>query len=77
MQSDDFGFGTQNRKSPYFDATVQWGAQSFLVYNHMYIPRDYGNSEQNFWNLVNDAILCDVVVERQVEITGSDAAKFI
>ena len=77
MQSDDFGFGTQNRKSSYFDATVQWGAQSFSVYNHMYIPRDFGNSEQNFWNLVNDAILCDVVVERQVEITGSDAAKFI
>ncbi|MCH2477811.1 MAG: glycine cleavage system protein T, partial [Gammaproteobacteria bacterium] len=31
---------------------------------------------QNFWNLVNDAILCDVAVERQVEITGPDAAKF-
>ena len=77
MQSDDFGFGTQIRKSPYFDATVQWGAQSFSVYNHMYIPRDFGDPEQNFWNLVNDAILCDVAVERQVEITGPDAAKFI
>ena len=77
MQSDDFGFGTQIRKSPYCDATVQWGAQSFSVYNHMYIPRDFGDPEQNFWNLVNDAILCDVAVERQVEITGPDAAKFI
>ena len=77
MQSDDFGFGTQIRKSPYFDATVKWGAQSFSVYNHMYIPRDFGDPEQNFWNLVNDAILCDVAVERQVEITGPDAAKFI
>ena len=77
MQSDDFGFGTQIRKSPYFDATVQWGAQSFSVYNHMYIPRDFGDPEENFWNLVNDAILCDVAVERQVEITGPDAAKFI
>ncbi len=42
----------------------------------MYIPRDFGDPEQNFWNLVNDAILCDVAVERQVEITGPDAAKF-
>ncbi len=74
--SDDFGFGTQIRKSPYFDATVRWGAKGFSVYNHMYIPRDFGNPEQNFWNLVNDAILCDVAVERQVEITGPDAAKF-
>ena len=73
----DFGFGTQIRKSPYFDATVRWGAQGFSVYNHMYIPRDFGDPEQNFWNLVNDAILCDVAVERQVEITGPDAAKFV
>ena len=43
----------------------------------MYIPRDFGDPEQNFWNLVNEAILCDVAVERQVEITGPDAAKFV
>ena len=72
----EFGFGTQIRKSPYFEATVRWGATGFSVYNHMYIPRDFGNPEQNFWSLVNDAILCDVAVERQVEITGPDAAKF-
>ncbi|MCR9114974.1 MAG: glycine cleavage system protein T [Rhodobacteraceae bacterium] len=76
MNADDFGFGTQIRKSPYFDATVRWGAQGFSVYNHMYIPRDFGDPEQNFWTLVNDAILCDVAVERQVEITGPDAATF-
>ena len=76
-QTDDFGFGTQIRKSPYFDATVRWGAKGFSIYNHMYIPRDFGNPEQNFWNLVNEAILCDVAVERQVEITGPDAAKFV
>ena len=73
----DFGFGTQIRKSPYFDATVRWGATGFSVYNHMYIPRDFGDPEQNFWNLINTAILCDVSVERQVEITGPDAFKFI
>ena len=77
MDTEDFGFGTQIRKSPYFDATVRWGAKGFSVYNHMYIPRDFGDPEQNFWNLVNDAILCDVAVERQVEITGPDAAKFV
>ena len=76
-QIDDFGFGTQIRKSPYFDATVRWGAKGFSVYNHMYIPRDFGDPVQNFWNLVNEAILCDVAVERQVEITGPDAAKFV
>ena len=73
----DFGFGTQIRKSPFFDATVRWGAQGFSVYNHMYIPRDFGDPEQNFWNLLNDAILCDVAVERQVQIKGPDASKFV
>ena len=77
MTKKDFGFGTQIRKSPYFDATVKWGATGFSVYNHMYIPRDFGDPEKNFWNLINDAILCDVAVERQVEITGPDAAEFV
>ena len=77
MSNKNFGFGTQIRKSPYFDSTVKWGATGFSVYNHMYIPRDFGNPEQNFWNLIEKAILCDVAVERQVEITGPDAYKFI
>ena len=77
MIKKDFGFGTQIRKSPYFDATVRWGAAGFSVYNHQYIPRDFGDPEKNFWNLINDAILADVAVEKQVEITGPDAAEFV
>ncbi len=76
MSDKNFGFGTQIRKSPYFDSTIKWGATGFSVYNHMYIPRDFGSPEQNFWNLIEKAILCDVAVERQVEITGPDAYKF-
>ena len=76
IEAVGFGFGAQVRKSPYFDATIRWGAKGFSVYNHMYIPRDFGDAEQNFWNMVNGATLSDVAVERQVEITGPDAAKF-
>ena len=76
MSNKNFGFGTQIRKSPYFDATVKWGATGFSVYNHVYIPRDFGSPEKNFWNLIEKSILCDVAVERQVEITGPDAYKF-
>ena len=74
---DNFSFGTQIRKSPFFDATIRWGAKGFSTYNHMYIPRDFGDPEENFWNLINDAILCDVAVERQVQIKGPDAEKFV
>jgi aminomethyltransferase len=73
----DIGFGTQIRKSPYFEATLRYGAKAFSVYNHMYIPRDFGDPVENYWNLINAAILCDVAVERQVEITGPDAADFM
>ena len=77
MNNKNFGFGTQIRKSPYFESTVKWGVTGFSVYNHMYIPRDFGSPEKNFWNLIEKAILCDVAVERQVEITGPDAYEFI
>ena len=76
MADKNFGFGTQIRKSPFFSSTVKWGATGFSVYNHMYIPRDFGSPEKNFWNLIEKAILCDVAVERQVEITGPDAYRF-
>ena len=74
---NQYGFGTQIRRSPFFHATIDSGARGFSVYNHMYIPRDFGDPEQNFWNLINEAILCDVSVERQVEIKGADAKKFV
>lgn len=72
-----FSFGPQIRQSPFFDATLKWGAKGYSVYNHMFIPRDFGDPVQNFWNLIERAILCDVSVERQVEITGPDAARFV
>ena len=77
VNNRDFGFGMQIRKSPFFKATKRWGATQFSVYNHMYIPRSFGNPEKNFWNLVKKATLSDVSVQRQVEIKGPDAAKFV
>lgn len=76
-ENDNVRFGMQIRKSPYFQATERWGATSYSVYNHMYIPRSFGNPEENFWNLVNAATLSDVSVQRQVEIKGPDAAEFV
>ena len=39
MDKKEFGFGTQIRKSPYFDATVRWGAKDFSVYTYVYSKR--------------------------------------
>ena len=43
----------------------------------MYIPRDFGDPVQNYWNLIERVILCDVSVERQVEVSGPDAYDFV
>lgn len=77
FDSNSVGFGAQIRQSPFFDATLRWGATAFSVYNHMYLPRSYGDPVENFWNLTERAILCDVAAERQVEITGPDVAAFV
>ena len=70
------GFGTRIRKSPFFESTLAWGCKEYTTYNHMYFPVYYNTPEEDFWSLVNDVTLWDVSVERQVEITGSDASKF-
>jgi aminomethyltransferase len=65
------------RKSPYFDATMRYGACAFTVYNHMYMPTSYGNTVDEYWHLVTDVTLWDVSCQRQIEITGPDALQFM
>ena len=65
------------RKSPYFDATMRYGARAFTVYNHMYMPTSYGDTVDEYWHLVTDVTLWDVSCQRQIEITGPDALQFM
>ncbi|MFQ3221437.1 MAG: hypothetical protein ACJAUL_003647 [Paraglaciecola sp.] len=62
QQHPEFGFRTQIRRSPYFDATLLWGTKGCSVHNHMYTPSDFGNPTQKFWNGVNTAMVCDVAM---------------
>ncbi len=65
------------RRSPYFDRTVDLGAQLFMVYNHMYMPLDYGRDPRaDYAALVERVTLWDVGAERQTELRGPDAARF-
>ena len=65
------------RKSPYFDATRRSGAKAFTVYNHMYLPTSYTDPVTEYWSLVNDVAVWDVACQRQVEISGPDAHRFV
>ncbi|HSS66559.1 MAG TPA: dimethylsulfoniopropionate demethylase [Gammaproteobacteria bacterium] len=67
--------GPRLRPSPFFDSTRRYGCNAYTVYNHMLLPLYYESPEADFWRLVNDVTLWDVAGERQVEITGPDAAR--
>jgi aminomethyltransferase len=68
--------GARLRRSPFFAATQRHGAKAYTVYNHMLFPICFADLEEEYWHLTNGVTLWDVSVERQVEITGPDAAAF-
>jgi aminomethyltransferase len=69
--------GPRVHKSPFFDATLRYGATAFTVYNHTFLPANYGDNVRDYWSLVNDVTLWDVACQRQVQIAGPDAFEFI
>ena len=65
------------RRSPYFERTVALGAVEFMVYNHTYMPLDYGRDPRADYDaLVERVTLWDVGAERQCELRGPDALRF-
>ena len=41
------------------------------------MPTSYSSPVDEYWSLVNDVTLWDVTCERQIEVTGPDAFRFI
>jgi aminomethyltransferase len=65
------------RRSPYFSRTVALGAVEFMVYNHTYMPLDYGrDARTDYKAMVERVTLWDVGAERQCELRGPDAVRF-
>jgi len=68
--------GARNRRTPYYEATQKYGPAGFTVYNHMYFPIRFDTFENEFDALLNGVTLWDVSVERCLEISGPDGARF-
>jgi aminomethyltransferase len=77
QMSFSLGIGSNIRKSPYFDATVADGVQSFSVYNHMYLPAHFGDPDAEYERLIKGVAMWDVAAQRQVEISGPDAGMLV
>ncbi len=65
------------RKSPYFEATERYGCRAYTTYNNMYLPLVYEDLVSDYWHIKNGVTIWDVGCQRQVEITGPDAFKFL
>lgn len=64
------------RRSPYFLETERAGATEYIVYNHMYMPIDYGRDPAvEYRALLEGVSLWDVGAERQTELRGPDALR--
>jgi len=71
--SFQIAIGPNVRKSPYFDATVADGVAAFSIYNHMFMPANFGDPEGEYRQLMDGVVMWDVAGERQVELAGPDA----
>jgi aminomethyltransferase len=65
------------RKSPYFEATERYGCRAYTTYNNMYLPLVYKDLVSDYWHIKKGVTLWDVGCQRQVEITGPDAFRYL
>ena len=63
------------RPTPFMASVQAEGITHATFYNSMVLPAFYGNPEEEYWRLINGVSMWDVSCERQVEVTGKDAAK--
>lgn len=76
--ADGLNFSRRLRRTPYTSSAEQAGVTGFSVVNHMLLPKSYERSvEEDYWHLREHVQIWDVACQRQVEISGPDAAHLV
>ncbi|MEM8813561.1 MAG: glycine cleavage system protein T, partial [Pseudomonadota bacterium] len=70
-------FQPRIRKGAFFEASWKYGCRRFSVYNRTYISSTFSDPLTEYWKVIEDVAICPVMGERQVEISGPDAADFV
>ncbi|WP_306113016.1 MULTISPECIES: dimethylsulfoniopropionate demethylase [unclassified Roseovarius] len=65
------------RRSPFWARSHAAGAQGYIVYNNMLIATGFACGEEDYRHLKSAVQLWDVGCERQIEISGPDAARLV
>ena len=75
---DGLSMSRRIRRTPYTDRVEQAGVRGFSIVNHMLLPKEFGPTvEEDYWHLRQHVQIWDVSVQRQVQITGPDAAALV
>ena len=78
MSESGLNMSRRIRRTPYTDKVEQHGVRGFSVVNHMLLPKAYAASvEEAYWHLRDHVQIWDVACQRQVEISGRDAAHLV
>lgn len=65
------------RYTPFTNRVTEAGVKAYTVYNHMLLPTVFESVEADYRHLKTHVQLWDVSCERQVEVTGPDAARLV
>merc|ERR1712048_507033 len=73
---------TRVRKGPYWHLSQEAGAWCYQIYNKIYHPRAYirpeeGGLMEEYRYLTEHVTMWNVAVERQIQVKGRDATKFV
>lgn len=70
-------FQPRIRKGAFFDASWRHGCRAFSVYNRTYISSTFSSPLEEYRKVTEDVAIWPVMGERQVEVSGPDAADFV
>ena len=75
---DGLNMSRRIRRTPYTEKVEEAGVRGFSVVNHMLLPKAFSTTvEEDYWHLRKYVQIWDVSVQRQVQITGPDAAALV
>jgi dimethylsulfoniopropionate demethylase len=77
MRAPEIWSNTRVRSTPFTSRIEAYGVGAYTVYNHMLLPLKFVSVEDDYWHLKEHVQLWDVAVQRQVEISGPDAARLV
>lgn len=65
------------RTTPYEQRVHEQGVKSVTIYNHMTLPVNFTDTEDEYRHLCEHVQVWDVAAERQVEVRGKDALALV